>query len=71
MSNDQRTVGTEQPATVQTGSHDLVVDHHPLATGWDGGRREVELKLPGRYTLDPALRSALKTAPGVAFLEEV
>jgi DNA polymerase-3 subunit alpha len=36
-----------------------------------GGGREVELKLPGRYTLDPALRGALKTAPGVVFLEEV
>ena len=36
-----------------------------------GAGREVELKLPGRYALDPALRSALKTAPGVAFLEEV
>ena len=36
-----------------------------------GAGREVELKLPGRYALGPALRSALKTAPGVAFLEEV
>jgi len=36
-----------------------------------GEGREVELKLPGRYALGPALRSALKTAPGVAFLEEV
>jgi DNA polymerase-3 subunit alpha len=33
--------------------------------------REVELKLPGRYALNPALRGALKTAPGVVFLEEV
>ena len=36
-----------------------------------GEGREVELKLPGRYHLDAALRGALKTAPGVAFLEEV
>jgi DNA polymerase-3 subunit alpha len=36
-----------------------------------GGGREVELKLPGRFSLDPAVRGALKTAPGVAFLEEV
>ncbi|HEY5073005.1 MAG TPA: DNA polymerase III subunit alpha [Caulobacteraceae bacterium] len=35
------------------------------------GGREVELKLPGRYHLDPAVRGALKTAPGVAFLEDV
>ncbi|HEX4183980.1 MAG TPA: DNA polymerase III subunit alpha [Caulobacteraceae bacterium] len=35
-----------------------------------GAGREVELKLPGRFTLDAALRSALKTAPGVAYLEE-
>ena len=30
-----------------------------------GGGREVEMKLPGRYHLDAALRGALKTAPGV------
>ena len=36
-----------------------------------GGGREVELKLPGRFSLDQAVRGALKTAPGVAFLEEV
>ncbi|HZK99661.1 MAG TPA: DNA polymerase III subunit alpha, partial [Caulobacteraceae bacterium] len=35
------------------------------------GGREVELKLPGRYHLDPAVRGALKIAPGVAFLEDV
>jgi DNA polymerase-3 subunit alpha len=36
-----------------------------------GGGREVELKLPGFYALDASLRGALKTSPGVAFLEEV
>jgi len=36
-----------------------------------GGGREVELKLQGRYLLDAALRGALKTAPGVALLEDV
>jgi DNA polymerase-3 subunit alpha len=35
------------------------------------GGREIELRLPGRYTLDAALRGALKTAPGVALLEDV
>ncbi len=35
------------------------------------GAREVEIKLPGRYVLDPSIRGALKVAPGVAFLEEV
>jgi DNA polymerase-3 subunit alpha len=35
------------------------------------GSREVEMKLPGRYALDAALRGALKVAPGVAFLEDV
>jgi DNA polymerase-3 subunit alpha len=35
------------------------------------GGREVELKLPGRYHLDPTVRGALKSAPGVAFLEDV
>lgn len=36
-----------------------------------GGGREIELRLPGRYTLDAALRGALKTAPGVALLEDI
>jgi DNA polymerase-3 subunit alpha len=36
----------------------------------DGGR-EVEMRLPGRFTLDGAVRGALKTAPGVVFLEDV
>ena len=35
-----------------------------------GGGREVEVKLPGRYPLDSALRGVLKTAPGVVHLEE-
>jgi DNA polymerase-3 subunit alpha len=35
------------------------------------GGREVELKLPGRYVLDPATRGALRVAPGVAVLEDV
>ncbi len=33
--------------------------------------REVEVKLPGRFMLDSAVRGALKTAPGVSYLEEV
>ncbi|MFZ5669739.1 MAG: DNA polymerase III subunit alpha [Pseudomonadota bacterium] len=36
-----------------------------------GGGREVEVKLPGFYALDASLRGALKTAPGVAYLEDV
>jgi DNA polymerase-3 subunit alpha len=36
-----------------------------------GGGREVEMKLPGRYRLDPAVRGAIKVAPGVAALEDV
>jgi DNA polymerase-3 subunit alpha len=36
-----------------------------------GGGREVELKLPGRFTLDGAVRGAIKTAPGVVFVEEL
>ena len=34
------------------------------------GRHEVELKLPGRYRLDGALKAALKSAPGVLMLED-
>jgi DNA polymerase-3 subunit alpha len=41
-----------------------------LIAGMEGGR-EVELRLPGRFNLDAALRGALKTAPGVMFLEDV
>jgi DNA polymerase-3 subunit alpha len=36
-----------------------------------GDGREIELRLPGRFSLDQAVRGALKTAPGVAYLEEV
>jgi DNA polymerase-3 subunit alpha len=36
-----------------------------------GGGREVELRLPGRFMLDAALRGALKTSPGVLYLEDV
>ena len=35
-----------------------------------GGGREVEVRLPGRYRFDGAVRGALKSAPGVALLEE-
>ncbi|HEX4741886.1 MAG TPA: OB-fold nucleic acid binding domain-containing protein, partial [Caulobacteraceae bacterium] len=35
------------------------------------GGREVEMKLPGLWRLDPATRGALKTAPGVTLLEDV
>jgi DNA polymerase-3 subunit alpha len=36
-----------------------------------GDGREVELKLPGRFKLDIAVRGALKTAPGVVFVEDL
>jgi DNA polymerase-3 subunit alpha len=35
------------------------------------GAREVEVKLPGRFTLDGAVRGAIKTAPGVVFVEDL
>ncbi len=35
------------------------------------GGREVEMRLPGRYLLDPAHRGALKIAPGVSLLEDL
>jgi DNA polymerase-3 subunit alpha len=41
-----------------------------LVATLDGGR-EVEVRLPGVYRLDAALRGALKTAPGVAHVEDV
>jgi len=41
-----------------------------LVAAIDKGR-EVEMKLPGRFTLDGAVRGALKTAPGVTFVEEL
>ena len=50
----------------------------PLANGGEvmfvaafPGGREVEMKLPGRYRLNPAVRGAIKVAPGVAALEDV
>ena len=41
-----------------------------LVAAIEGGR-EVEMKLPGRFTLDGAVRGALKTAPGVVFVEDL
>ena len=40
-----------------------------MIAGLEQGR-EVEIKLPGRYRLDGALRGALKSAPGVVMLED-
>ena len=36
-----------------------------------GEGREIEVRLPGRYMLDAAVRGAIKTAPGVTYLEDV
>ncbi len=36
-----------------------------------GAGREVEMKLPGRFTLNNAVRGALKSAPGVVFVEDL
>jgi len=36
-----------------------------------GDGREVEVKLPGRFTLNNAVRGALKSAPGVVFVEDL
>ena len=41
-----------------------------LVAALEGGR-EVELKLPGRFILDGAVRGAIKTAPGVVFVEDL
>jgi DNA polymerase-3 subunit alpha len=41
-----------------------------VVAGLEGGR-EVELKLPGRFTLNNAARGAIKTAPGVVFVEDI
>ena len=40
-----------------------------MIAGLEQGR-EVEVKLPGRYRLDGALRGAIKSAPGVVMLED-
>jgi DNA polymerase-3 subunit alpha len=36
-----------------------------------GGGREVEMRLPGRFSLEPAVRGALKTVAGVVFVEDI
>jgi DNA polymerase III subunit alpha len=51
-------------ASVERGGGEVV-----LVAALTAGR-EVEIKLPGKYNLDASLRGALKTAPGVAYLEE-
>jgi DNA polymerase-3 subunit alpha len=37
----------------------------------ENGEREVELELPGRYAVTPALRGALRVVSGVQEVEEV
>jgi len=41
-----------------------------LVAAFSGGR-EVELRLPGRFSLDGGVRGALKLAPGVALVEDL
>jgi DNA polymerase-3 subunit alpha len=41
-----------------------------LVAAFPGGR-EVEMRLPGRFQLDPADRGALKVAPGVSYIEDI
>ncbi len=41
-----------------------------LVAAFAGGR-EVEMRLPGCFHLDPAVRGALKVAPGVALVEDL
>ncbi|MBW3558606.1 MAG: DNA polymerase III subunit alpha, partial [Proteobacteria bacterium] len=53
-----------EPAEAKTGGQVRIV------AALEGGR-EVELRLPGVYRLDAALRGALKTAPGVQTVEDV
>ncbi|MET0274770.1 MAG: DNA polymerase III subunit alpha, partial [Phenylobacterium sp.] len=36
-----------------------------------GAGREVEVRLPGRFTLNGAVRGAIKTSPGVVFVEDL
>ena len=53
-----------EPAVLRNGGGEVL-----LVAAVEGGR-EIELKLPGRYRLDAALRGALKSAPGVLMLED-
>jgi len=55
-----------ETATVNGGPGGEVVLVASLGEG-----REVEVRLPGRFKLDAGLRGALKTAPGVTYLEDV
>ena len=42
-----------------------------LILGLEGGRREVEIALPGGYAVSAALRAAVKAVPGVVDVREV
>jgi len=37
----------------------------------EGGQREVELKLPGRYLVTPQIAGAIKAIPGVATVQQM
>ena len=66
-----------EPAAVETLKRRLQVAASSAQRGGEvsivatmAGGCEVEMKLPGRFSLDAALRGALKTAPGVLYLED-
>ena len=65
LAEDNQTILDNLVETLQEITHVKVAARAPL-----DGRREVEVRLPGRYRLDGALRGALKSAPGVLMLED-
>jgi hypothetical protein len=58
MANFQVPAATEEPIVAQTGEGGLAVDDVPLATGWDAGPRDVDLKRPNALcmVLEPRKR---------------
>jgi hypothetical protein len=61
--HEQLAANKEEPMLTQAGLHDLAVDHVPLTTGWDAGRRDVELRREsaGCMVIEPRKGSWLLT----------
>ncbi len=61
---DERPIGSVQQRLTMRGEGEV-----SLILILDGGEREVEVKLPGKYQATPQIAGALRAVPGVVQVE--
>jgi DNA polymerase-3 subunit alpha len=61
---DDRPIGSVQQRLTMRGEGEV-----SLILILDGGEREVEVKLPGKYQASPQIAGALRAVPGVVQVE--